>query len=401
VLDQLLQLLARAFGDHLDGAAVRQVANVAGEAKEAGAVLDVVSKADALHAAADDGADGGEVVDAFWICPYNPIHMNSKLNARIIESNLVVLTGAGASAPLNLYTTVEFMRHVERTLGSEAKYERPLVRVLNFVNPWKGMETIDIEVVIDHLNAVLEAADTLGRDVFFSQDIFKNSGVIDQHLKAYEALRARILDEVVSHYSALDQPLATRLYGPFLEELVELENERTLPFFTLNYDLSLETAVEGIDGFTLHDGINRSRVVRRWSRTVFDRFSPSQGGGDLILFKLHGSVSWCGRSGDITEIHGVSRNPAPLGHVILYPSLRYKNLQEDPFKAAYEYLSGCLSHAKTALIIGSTLRDAELVEVIRTGVLQNANLTLVCLNQKQSAEPFLRRLECPLVVSWL
>jgi hypothetical protein len=58
VLQKLLQVGARALSDHLHGATVRKVADVAREAQEAGARQHVVAEADALDTPTDNGAEG-------------------------------------------------------------------------------------------------------------------------------------------------------------------------------------------------------------------------------------------------------------------------------------------------------------------------------------------------------
>jgi hypothetical protein len=58
VLQELLHLGTGSLGDNLHGTAVRQVADVAAEAQEASAGENVIAEADALDAAANDGAEG-------------------------------------------------------------------------------------------------------------------------------------------------------------------------------------------------------------------------------------------------------------------------------------------------------------------------------------------------------
>jgi len=319
----------------------------------------------------------------------------SELSEAIVSSPVVVLTGAGASVPLGKATTEGF---VERVAGLSLDQE--LLGIFQQVRaacaPSEGVETVDIEVVLDQLAACSESGETLRRDPNFGAVLFRRNppqGEIETLLKQYRDLREILLDEVVRHYREVDKAAAARLYQPILVGMPQKLGAPTLPVFTLNYDLAVESATDALD-VRLVDGVNRRPVVDRiWSAEHFHAF-PGYKSTTIVLFKLHGSVSWCkDGEGTIREMVGLDRDPRPLKHVLMYPSLRNKDLAGEPWSTAYGYLRACLSRAKVAVIIGTSLRDTQLVDTLKSAFGENPALTLVFVGPSSDHQEWSRRLD--------
>ena len=95
---------------------------------------------------------------------------------------------------------------------------------------------------------------------------------------------------------------------------------------------------------------------------------------------MHVSVNWAqDYEGIIYEVRRVLRDPPPLKHVILYPSLRPKELQTEPFRTAYDYLNECLLGAEVLVVIGTSLRDTQLTVVIRSAFRANSRIGLIAI----------------------
>jgi len=318
----------------------------------------------------------------------------SDLSEAIVSAPVLVLTGAGASVPLGKATTEGFMERVAGLpLGDQ------LLGVFQSVRgacaPSEGVQTVDIEVVLDHLAACSEAGETLLGDPNFRAALFGSNPPqrqIETLLEEYRDLREALLDEVVRHYGEVAGRPAAALYRPLLATIPQGLKAWTLPVFTLNYDLAVESATEGLR-LRLVDGINRRAVVNRtWSPAQFHTFRGYKS-ITVVLFKLHGSVSWCAdERGTVGEVVGPHRDPRPLKHVLLYPSLRSKNLQGEPWSTAYGYLGACLGRAKVAVIIGTSLRDAQLVDTLKSALADNTALTLVFLDPSSDHEGWAARL---------
>lgn len=249
--------------------------------------------------------------------------------------------------------------------------------IIESCRKYTGATVIDIELVIDHIHESLRALDTLARDKKFAAAIAQIQHTFDQVRSMYSNLVIRIYDEVVEHYGNLDELKAGKLYAAMLRTFQNVLSIRTLPFFTLNYDSAVEAACEQ-DAVPYVDGFDRLKFKRTWSSSTFDSYEPVNQ-MSVVLFKMHGSVTWCrNERGQITQHHGLKRNPPPLEQVILYPSLELKELGEEPYRTAYDYLDACLQGASTLVIIGTTLRDRELGDIVRRSHKKKAQLIVYC-----------------------
>jgi hypothetical protein len=186
---------------------------------------------------------------------------------------------------------------------------------------------------------------------------------------------------VVEEYAEVNPSKACQLYGPVF---LKLENQlllKTLPIFTLNYDVAVEwTTRERL--VALVDGIRRAAPAdNRWLPDAFHRYVPS---GDLtvVLFKLHGSATWAwDKTGAVVEVPpGVGKDPGVLKHAILYPYLSQKSLEKEPFKTGYAYLAACLGRARQLVIIGTSLRDPHLVDTMQAAFATNPSLDVLLVD---------------------
>jgi len=189
---------------------------------------------------------------------------------------------------------------------------------------------------------------------------------------------------------------AAALYGPFLQGLQGILGSFVIPLFTLNYDEAVESAVDELADHSLVDGFaTRYRPV--WSRDVFDKFGEAAYGGKwVVLFKLHGSVSWTRPEGSdrIERTVSAARRRAGRTHVILYPTRLQKAIDQEPFATAYAYLEAALGKARVAVFIGTSLRDAELLAVLR-GITGLAPPTLIAVGPKVDKEEIASRTGFP------
>jgi hypothetical protein len=319
----------------------------------------------------------------------------NEFSEAIVSAPVVILTGAGASVPLEKATTETFMERVPGLPLSDQ-----LLQVFETVRkactPSEGVQTVDIEVVLDHLTSRIESADMLRDDPNFGPLLFAANpprDALNVVLKRYRDLREALLDEVVRHYGEVNEAAAARLYRRILVDLPKTLKVPALPVFTLNYDLAVEAARDGLR-VRLVDGLDRRRTVNRtWSAEQFHKFRASRATA-VVLFKLHGSVSWCRDDhGAIREVVGLHRDPPPFKHVVMYPSLRSKNLQGEPWSTGYGYLRECLGRARVAVIIGTSLRDAQLVDALRSALAENEVLTLVFVDPSRGHEGWSQRLD--------
>jgi SIR2-like domain len=204
--------------------------------------------------------------------------------------------------------------------------------------------------------------------------------------------RDLIYDEVIAQYSAVDVSKAASLYEDLFVRFKAWFSEiagigTTIPFFTLNYDVAVETAISKLP-VRLVDGLRPSRgaVERRWSPRAFADYKENGNRLAVVLMKLHGSVRWGLRSGAgdgrrvIVELAlHVGRDPGIHKHVVLYPTEMAKPIHLEPFRTLYRIFRESLNHASVLFVIGCSLRDQEIRTSISDAMDDNRRLHLVLI----------------------
>ena len=296
--------------------------------------------------------------------------------------------------PLGREATLGFTELL-KTLVSGA-LDEALTAALDSCKKRLGSDPIDVEVLLDHLEACLEYVAYLKTDLHLEQWLFRSNNEharVDLAVQSYKQLRDFTLDQVVKHYRSIDPQDAENLYQP-LFNWATASDIQTLPIFTLNYDTAVEEACDAGEKAFI-DGIRR-RYRREWSPAVFDDYQPQNDSSTLVLFKMHGSVSWLRDSEDrIFETHNQDRDPPGHRHVIQYPSLRAKDLLQEPFKTAYDYFAECLQHSSVLVVVGTSLRDAELTDIIERAFDANPAALAVVMSRSLTVEEAASRLRVP------
>ena len=349
-----------------------------------------------------------------------------KLPYALQQAKVVFLTGAGASAPLGLPTTAKFLSDFaaqgvrQRLPNADAPFYDFIVDRLHVSNG------PDIEYVLARLERDASWADAAASDpLFLRSSVSQFQGtlaaaeghplVIDGVMKALggdlqqalmwfksanDRLAGVIYDEVIDRYGQVDEKQAVALYRDLLGHFAdffatEFDCGLTIPFFTLNYDIAVEQAAGGL-GLEVEDGFVRSTVGRRWSAESYTEYVEKPGCPTVMLIKLHGSVRLARNGvGQLVEVPpGLDRDPSPNRHVVLYPSLTPKPLSEDPFRTNYALLRGCLRHAVLLVVIGCSLRDVELNNLLRDCMEDNDRLHLLAVGPEADYKDIAERIGC-------
>jgi len=303
-----------------------------------------------------------------------------KLNGQITNSAVIAVTGAGASAPLGLRTTYSFrelIEHEDWFLDGRPSFYATLSSL-------DATDNIDVERVLDFMHECLEHYEALCRDPEFDS-FFSAPG---NPAEKFRERREKVLDMMVAHYANVDAVRASQIYGAFFDMLRTTYSVRTLPIFTLNYDIAVEKAVETLPKTKLVDGVDTRLHEATWNPGVFQSYrAPTGKSGRLavVLFKLHGSVSWVQREGSqaIIRLPGVPRRTPNLRHVLQHPSAKYKELGQEPYATGYRYLARCLRTAKVVLVVGCSFRDEELITELKNGLAENPKLQICAVNRSK------------------
>jgi hypothetical protein len=324
------------------------------------------------------------------------------------DTPIVILTGAGASIPLGLPATKEFLETFRSKVTNTWHVDEP-PGYLRFVQDRLSTDESDIEAVLGRLENESNWCGALETDPLFTSEVLggNTTRLLAFQTKA-DQLREDIYDEVITTYGNVDPERAADLYrgllGHYMLYFRELCGGRpTLPFFTLNYDTAIEEAaarlsIPCVDGIQAVPGSS----YRQWTPTAYTQYKPAEGAEVcVVLVKLHGSVRLLHRVTHDQEMFievppGLARDPAPNTHVVLYPSLLPKPITTEPFRTGYRMLQTCLNSSGTycLVVIGCSFRDTELNTVLRDALEDNPQLRLVVVDPKLDHETVALNITC-------
>lgn len=159
-----------------------------------------------------------------------------------------------------------------------------------------------------------------------------------------------------------------------------LHSERRFPveLFTLNYDLSLEAALDDVgapyfDGFS---GLLRGKFRADLVDGVPGRQLPSF---IIRLWKLHGSMNWVieGPADDRSVVRGTTTSGA--GTAAIYPSEeKYEASRRVPFVVLHDHFRRALDEPESLLIVaGYSFGDQHLNETIYNAALRNPRTSVI------------------------
>jgi hypothetical protein len=326
-------------------------------------------------------------------------------NEYILNSKIFLFAGAGASRPFDKWLMGEFIYH----LINEIRGISSLHGVLETIIKYRGN---DLEDILKEINDLTDKDAYLGdvtttnylQDILEAEDIKRRKDAaiisgsppairIGTFPKRYSelnkicvALRHKIEVMVYDHYGFLDKGQIERVaevYDPLINILMEnIGKQNILPIFTTNYDICFEKYAE-VRKFDLIDGIYPTPSGREliWREENFNKFIPKNEKKYLILFKLHGSVTWYEDEGIIkyldVAIHRGERER--IRNVIIYPA-KNKIALDNPFFTGYDYFQRCLDHARIGIFVGYSFRDYDTVTKIKSALKFNDALRILILD---------------------
>ena len=317
----------------------------------------------------------------------------SQISEDIVGSDCVLFLGAGASAPLGLHPTAQFLQLlIERlpNLINEAKGNAPgpgaFTALFAQAGATYGVAQPDVEIVLDYIDHLVQ---TFGRLKELPQEFSQladTAGVPTLH-QQWETmmlmLRTNIERVVVEHYSTVSGKAALQLYNSLLEAWAS--QQMIMPVFTTNYDWTFEHLIQEADGrFQLLDGFRTDSFGLRWARSVFDELALTEQRNVIVMFKLHGSTLWHRDANDSNLIRKSATASSQRGDaapILIYPTqVKAEAVQTEPFRTAYEYFHECLRRCKLCIVIGFSFRDPSVNEVIAQALVANDDLKLAIVD---------------------
>ncbi len=292
-----------------------------------------------------------------------------------------VLTGAGASKPLDLPTMDDLLpQGFEGTLAARERDVFDIAANWAAANGRGGF--LDLELLFTALDTIghVEVSDPLGMAFVPARDgaggfLFKQGphggayiagGNLDGFQKAAKAVAERLKVIVHDRLSGVDAAKAAKLYFPFLSYLSEIVgSDGEIDFFTTNYDRAVELSYEDdsatlrlvfevVAGFPPGQRVSRPR----WNVADYQRKAPK--GLTIRLYKLHGSLDWRREGGSVRFVGAEEYVPRS---VAIYP-LRKPSVVDEPFKTLLGLFKERVNEARLCLVIGSSLRDDHIRHVL-------------------------------------
>lgn len=328
-------------------------------------------------------------------------------NEYILNSKCFLFAGAGASKPFDKWLMNEFIDHLITEIHSHTVPPIGLHGLLATIIDYRGK---DLENILKEINDITEKNDYLGdtRRINYIHNVLE--GDPERHKQAMAVLgrgqppaitsslfsrnyseltkmcrqlRNVIEKMIYDHYGVVNREKIVEVYDSLVNTLMEIVGEhKILPIFTTNYDNCFEEYVkEG--NFELVDGFSPTYGGREiiWKDDTFDNLRPNMAKRYLILFKLHGSVTWYDDAGVIKYLSASIHRPSneKIKNVLIYPA-KNKIALDNPFFTAYDYFQRCLDHSVSGVFIGYSFRDYDTVTKIKSALKFNDKLRLLILS---------------------
>ncbi|MCC8027155.1 MAG: SIR2 family protein [Clostridium sp.] len=308
------------------------------------------------------------------------------------NTNINFLLGAGTS-----FRPVEGKEHFP-LMSDLLKYIKSTSDVLGFYNKLReeisippGMGSMlsgiydtylfAVDANVEKFLSVLE-----GVDLYIVDDDFKKE-VEEQRILIRTLIRKRLkssdIDTVLDTYIAFYNGLKN------LKEVNGLKNQ-IFNIFTTNYDMMNEIAMEtqNIHYYSGFEGIvNRKFNLAYYNYDFVDNFQVNQATikvtpNHMNLFKVHGSLSWFMKDGELVE-----RNPYEQEFLpeIIYPSVdKFSNTNLIiSYSALMRELSNRLCREKTTLFVsGMSMGDEHINKIIENALTINTfHMVLFCATE--------------------
>lgn len=288
------------------------------------------------------------------------------------RSGVVVLLGAGFSVGLGVPT----MRRFYEEFCTLAKRRYPtLCATLDQIRGADDSHD-DLELLLGRLNQGVDTVLGLPAELTTTEITSWSNSCLQ--------LRAHLMSFIVERCEQVSTGAVAESVGPF----VQLLSTYRTPVFTTNYDRVIEMAAE-TKAIALADGFTQSvgTVLAEWSGD-FTTGMP--------LYKLHGSVTWYVDESDSTILRldrgypmpdpnfSLSRSGKQLRPLMVLPTME-KSTLHDPYTLLAQQYTLVLDRASLIIIIGSSLRDEHLANVIRYGS-SHSVVMVIGVDTREAAE---------------
>ena len=256
------------------------------------------------------------------------------------KKKIGILIGAGAPVSINVSTEAEKWKSLIPDIAGLTdivKIELDEADLIVFKLLEADVPNSNLELILSRVRSLAE--------------ILGAARVHEYDSTSYQKLNdniCKIIKDVVSK----SLPEGENPYSKIVSWITGINRKHPVEIFTTNYDLLMEEAFERAKS-PYFDGFSGSRL------SFFDPASISS--NDLPprwsrLWKLHGSINWAKRNGEVVRV-----NDETTGEMV-YPShIKYDQTQSAPFSSMFERLKEFLLEPDSLLITaGFSFADAHI-----------------------------------------
>ena len=290
------------------------------------------------------------------------------------SEKIALFLGAGASKPLGMPTTKDFMEILRNW-----EHYKDLTEIV----PIYLLSELDIEDVLYELN-IIEKSKVIKHLFNDVQRICPEKKIksLVEIIREMKKLREGIEKLIFRTYNFPREKIseAKKLYEPWFDACLKFSQGKSLSIFTLNYDgilreVARELEYRVIDGFHL----TPSSKYRIFNPNVYKKIELEGAGAIVKIFCMHGELSWkLTRDGKIAMKSAVYElNSEDEKRAIIYPIRGGKYPYEEPFKTLYQFFSNELRIIERLLIIGYSFRDLPINSIINDSLLSNEKLKII------------------------
>lgn len=293
--------------------------------------------------------------------------INQTLTAGLNATNLVLLTGAGASFCVTNSTDTKRVAPSMRTLWDAVKAEATdavFKEILALIPKASGTEQ-NIEKLLTQCKLYIELFED------------ENSKKIADFIIVAEDTIAKLVDFVDGKSDVGFHANAIRRIGR------RGHRKPRTKVFTTNYDLCFEYAAM-VNRFTIIDGFSRS-LPQTYDRSHYSydvvRRDGSPDAPDYLenvfhLYKLHGSLDWRRDGAEIVKSRTSSTNSKPL---MIFPrASKYQESYDPPYLDMMSAFQTALREPDTTLVVsGFGFNDDHISQPIMAAIEANMSLRLI------------------------
>ena len=292
------------------------------------------------------------------------------------RDEIILLLGAGASVEAGIPDSNKMIDEIEKLVANDHTWTtyKDLYRYVRssifFADGLEGVFGRDVPFDIERLVNVLDEIQKKERHAlypFVGAWNPKLQEVAGEGFKKVRDFRDAIVKILRNEWVTLPEAEAAAYYKELLR--FQREYQHPLRVFSLNYDLCVEQACGQAQ-------VQRGFNDRTWDWRMFDETLDDD--HPLLLYKLHGSLDWYFRDGQV--LYSDSTSSISDDKVALIFGTSYKLTYLDPFLFfVYELRRWTLDAARLIVCVGYGFSDEHINGILGQALRQNPDRKLLAV----------------------